>query len=705
MQLTVSEEFVCKYCGRKFVQKIKLDQHTENRVCLKVKKKDILQEEEKAPLSITKNVYFPASMTTVSNIFRFPEDLTKIVGESSELIVAAVLRVSAPLWKWERMNSLSYFFGAHKVLYSVNDHIIYKVIITLLDGTELKIYSDSLAWCPPSFNAGFWCRMAFFGVKQSSRGYKFINSESGGWGILGSTKYKFSAGNVIPQFKSRIDLTNLPEGRVLARKKRDYKPASDKTKLPWLSFTPGRVGLQIEKKEESLNEEQARVFKFLKVRIDAVNCCYDKVDRSKPNFHFINGLPGTGKSYLLDSLYMYSKRQGINCKVVSFTRMVANMYKEGSTIHSYFGIKFNKGKLEKPGTVANPVAGKLYSIVNLRILFIDEICSVRKNLLELIDDCLRRHHATRTPFGGILVIAAGDFNQLPPVVYDDDTVLTEKSTEPANFSMLDIFTSNQVHIYALEKLCRMRKEADQKLLALRASAINSPIVELDPGLVFKDLRDGINFVYGPKVNWPKAFLCNSAIICLTNFSVFNVNVTILSEFFDKDKKSLETSFKKKNISKEENIRGLNRCDFDHLVEGIPLFCTKNTKEGLSNGSFVVFKKFKTGPKGARYATVQELDSNFEGKIFDVPRFKKRYPFDWGFALTVHKSQGRTFDKVCVVLEDIEPFMHGQLTVALTRVRSIDDLRIVKCNNVCKNFIDKTIKETAEKICKFAINKS
>jgi len=82
-----------------------------------------------------------------------------------------------------------------------------------------------------------------------------------------------------------------------------------------------------------------------------------------------------------------------------------------------------------------------------------------------------------------------------------------------------------------------------------------------------------------------------------------------------------------------------------------------------------------------------------------------FNFDWGFTLTVHKAQGRTFDKVCVVfIGEDEAFVHGQLMVALTRVRSIDDLRIIKPSNTCINIRTDLLTKVSESIKDKAANK-
>lgn len=706
IELECVKQLNCKYCGRVFSTNRRFDEHLANKTCLKVKKgkkKKEIEEDEKAPIQISKKIDNPAVFSYTANLFHFPSDLTKIFEEFGEPFVAIVYRMSFPMAKRERECSQHYYFGTHKDVFTVLDRIVYKTIATTIDGIELKMYSDSLAWCPPSMKELVMCKMAFFGVKKSLLGYTFINSATGGWIIYekDTNSPLYYAGNIVRTFDNHTPIRRIKPYKMA--KARDFLFTKPGMQHPWLSFSVARLRI-LDPKELKLNMEQNHVFSLLKARIDATDRPYNEVDMSKANIHFVNGLPGTGKSYLLDALYIYCRTKGINCKVVAFTKMVANMYKEGATIHSYFGINFVKGKEETLGTVANPKHGNLYSIVNLRVLFIDEICCVRKHLLDIIDACLRRHHSSKVHFGGILVITMGDFNQLPPYHYDelDTTVPTPEST---SFSAVDAYLENQVFFYSLESICRKRGNEDPALRSLMLKSINSSRVDFDPAMVFKSINDGINFVYGSPESWPGAFIKNSAVLCLTNFSVFEVNMTILSKWLGYNKKALSVQLKSMKIKKAIPVTtNLNQCYFEYLKEGCPLFCSRNTKEGIVNGAYAIYKRFHEGEKKGHYIVVQELDSRYEGKEYIIPKYEKQYPFDWGFALTVHKSQGRTFDKLCVVLLDEEPFMHGQLTVALTRVRCIDDLRIVKSNCFCKNVIDEKIRITAEDVRKRAINK-
>jgi hypothetical protein len=754
------KKFPCEYCHKDFASKQKVKQHINEMTCLTSKKaprkERNLNEELKgvqesatealatgpndageALLSITAchekgQLSAQEALKMVSAVCRGDEIITfrlnkravrtyeAIVHGTNETfgyvedpaevskgtnLVVPIYMISSVMCRQERMGTGKVKFGTEGSPLPL-DQIVYKTFCTTLDGEEIKIYSNALHFHPPELAENCWCDMAFFNVKRSltsKTSYVSINKD-GGWIIYDECQKPMRAqGNVCilewqpdqQDFVTRVTKSFCAKYATV----KSFKELSTMTTKPWVTFPLyGKSLDQI----SFLNSEQSGVAKYLIKCIDLVNFPYENVDRSKTNFHFINGLPGTGKSFLLNALYFYCKAKGINSKVVAFTKMVANMYAEGSTIHSYFGIPFKRGKVEPANTVGEPTKSNLYSIYNLRVLFIDEICCVRKILIKVIDDCLRKYHNASAKFGGILIISAGDFNQLPPVNtnYEKDEALQEES-----FSSMPVF--NEAKLYVLETPCRVYTSGhpDGGLISLMHSAIYDKVVNFDDEIILDDINKGIEFVYGKPEDWLGSFAKNNAIICLTNSNTFEVNTLILATLRKQPQKTIKslTKLNKEPKNKEDAIKMMNVISPSLLVKGIPLFCNKNTKDGLVNGTRFTYDAMMTGERGGQRLCVSELDSA-KNKSYSVAIGKGNYPFDWGFSITVHKAQGRTFDRVCLVLLEDAPFVHGQLTVALTRVRSMKDLRVVTKSKKCENVVDNAIREVAENIRKQAINK-
>lgn len=750
-------EHACKLCNKKFASKQKLDNHVAKRVCIQPKTTQVASEEDKGAhdpriKSLKYRKPFPKIYSPVV-VEDFPAEQAgpcrSILGKGNTKltydIICAVTDVSSQMYRWERTGSRvlrTAREGCDQVQY-VGDQLVFKTVCNLYykdGGAEIKIYSSSNGWNPPELKAGRWCVMGFFGVKlniSNRTRYLSINKDDGGWvvytrdgfaifangTIKDNTQISKSFESVIADIAEEMDDLNLTYAT-----KGDWQPCQDPFRHPWVSFRIGRVH-DIPNAISLLNSEQKVVSDFLKKEIDAVNMPYSNVNRDGTHFHFINGLPGTGKSFLMEALYFYCRSQGVNCKVVAFTKMVANMYKEGATIHSYFGIKFVPGGDEDESDRAKPKRGNLYSIVNLRVLFIDEICCVRRTILDKIDECLKDNHNKHSPFGGLLIIATGDFNQLPPVTNND---FAKGGGLSHGLGSMAVF--NEAKFYLLSTPRRVRKTPDPVLIKLMEDSISQSEVTIPRRIILNSVYEGITFAIGDRrKKWKKATEKGCAIICFTNRTVFDINETVLRMHegrFDEnsvlDKSEMDDRYygrkaalckedtedvnddeevKEKGMTGRAKTRRVNQVNHRRMWKGMPLMCIRNTKEGLCNGSRVIFQGAVLGPKGGEKMEVKEIDSKSEGRTYYIGSDANGFPFEYGFALTVHKSQGMTFEKVCVILTDA-PFIHGQLTVALTRVRCADDIRVVLPHGTrkCKNFIDDSIRVVAAEVAKKAVNK-
>jgi len=542
-------ENVCKFCRRCFAVHADLKTHLGSQICIKNIEPAPLAEKAKIK-AMPKVVFFSSKASkrelvakSAAIVYKTKRDLLGYVSRKKKPFCAifAVGQISQAMYKRERVGSEPIKYGQFSSLLSL-DKLIYKTVCTSIDSTnEIKILSNEIAWMPPSLAPNRWCMMAFFNLKYTKtvKGqYVSINSKDGGWAIFDEDKnIMFASGRITEckfSFDQGLDWAE-PHGVVYAHKK-DFEIATS-LKCPWLSFAIDRVN-KLPRIIDFLNPEQAKVAKLIRDEIDKTNFPYEEVDRTKPNIHFINGLPGTGKTYLMTALYYYCRSKGINCKIVSFTKMVANMYKEGATIHSYFGIKFCKGYTEKEDTEANPKGGNLYSIANLRVLFIDEICNAREALINMIDKCLKNLHNKKMAFGGILVIGAGDFYQLPPVNIDDDRKLSKKTKIETGFSTIDIFKKGFVNVYLLETPCRIWTFSDKRMVDLINSLKAKDEITIDPSIMLKSISDGVKFIYGSPEDWPHKFINNNMFICLTRTSAFEVNTEILSQWLKEEKKEL-----------------------------------------------------------------------------------------------------------------------------------------------------------------------
>ena len=158
---------------------------------------------------------------------------------------------------------------------------------------------------------------------------------------------------------------------------------------------------------------------------------------------FLTGKAGTGKTTFLKKL----RESNIKRMIVLAPTGVAAINAGGMTIHSFFQLRFGpfipNGKREKEGWFRKE---KLEIIRTLDLLVIDEISMVRADLLDAIDDALRRIRRSHAPFGGVQLLMIGDMEQLPPVVKEDEwSLLSTYYDSPYFFSSLQPYRKKDHH--------------------------------------------------------------------------------------------------------------------------------------------------------------------------------------------------------------------------------------------------------------------
>ncbi len=384
---------------------------------------------------------------------------------------------------------------------------------------------------------------------------------------------------------------------------------------------------------------------------------------------FLTGRAGTGKTTFLHDLKELSPKRMI---VVAPTG-VAAINAGGVTIHSFFQLPFGPrvpGYSEKEDMKSFRFSSQKRNIIkSLDLLVIDEISMVRADLLDSIDERLRRFRRNDRPFGGVQMLMIGDMQQLPPVVKDDEWALLSRHYKtPFFFSSLALQKSNYITI-TLQHVYRQRDRHFIEILnKIRDKQMDREAIDL------------LNKRHKP------------------NFDPDDENYIILTTHNAKAKAINE---KKLNALKEKKQR------FYATVEGhFPeyMFPTEPELE-LKVGAQVMFvkndpdaeKRFFNGKIG----TVTKLSMEtvvvqcpgddesihvaplvWENVKYEIDEQTKeigetvegaftQIPLKLAWAITIHKSQGLTFDKA--IIDSEAAFAHGQVYVALSRCRSLEGL--------------------------------
>ncbi len=404
---------------------------------------------------------------------------------------------------------------------------------------------------------------------------------------------------------------------------------------------------------------------------------------------FVTGRAGTGKSTLLQHFRDSTKKA---LAVIAPTGVAAVNVK-GQTIHSFFNFKIDV----TPDTVKKirPRDKSIYK--KLDAIVVDEISMVRADILDCMDIFLRIHGKNRSlPFGGIQMIFIGDLYQLPPVVkYREKAIFSEYYKSPYFFDSKVFSNGLDMEFIELEKVYRQKDE--RFLNILNAIRNNSASDDDFAAINLKHLPDFED--YG------KFYIC----LTTTNELADSINQKKLSEIKGKEYRysgSIDGNFEAKDLPTAEDIT---------VKVGAQVMLLNNDSSGRwingSIGKVIEIEKIANKPDiiwvelsdGSR---VDVAPYTWEMYEFNYDRSKNtvaseitgaftQYPIKFAWAVTIHKSQGLTFERVVI---DIGrgTFSHGQLYVALSRCTNLDGIILKKPIMKRHIFMDRRIVEFVTK---------
>jgi ATP-dependent exoDNAse (exonuclease V) alpha subunit len=387
----------------------------------------------------------------------------------------------------------------------------------------------------------------------------------------------------------------------------------------------------------------------------------EQLENTKDHF-YITGKAGSGKSTLL--AYFRSVTQK-NTAVLAPTGVAAIRVK-GQTIHSFFGFP--------PKVIQTRHIKKVRQVEllqNLETLIIDEISMVRADVFDAIDYSLRVHRKKLTqPFGGVQVIVFGDLFQLPPVVNMDESSLLERIYPNGQFFFhSNIFQDAQFKTLELQSIYRQTDDHFIYLLnAVRDGSItHSQIDNLNDSLVENfEMDEG------------------KIILTTTNARASGINQNYLKQLSSEEfsyRAQATGQFYKELFPTDEVLK---------LKKGAQVIMIKNDPEKRwVNGSIgtihdIAEKKIKVKINHKIYEVKKEkwdriqysYDDDQQEVLENVTGSFKQYPMRLAWAITIHKSQGQTFEKVIIDMSQ-GSFAPGQLYVALSRCISLEGIELLR----------------------------
>lgn len=391
---------------------------------------------------------------------------------------------------------------------------------------------------------------------------------------------------------------------------------------------------------------------------------YELVANTNTSF-FLTGRAGTGKTTFLHKVQKEVSKQFITLAPTGVAAILAG----GDTIHSFFGLPM---EVCVPGTLGRMGESQIKALLHADTIIIDEVSMVRCDIMDAIDYTMRRVLRNNMPFGGKQMIFMGDLFQLPPVVKKDDRKVLHEIYQTDNFFFQKAFVIKRMRLVTIEfrKVYRQDNEAFLQILEnIRMNRItNEDIMRLNRRVCEPSEKDGMVIT-----------------LASVNKTADNINQHRLDEI-DAEEYTYEgvTSgkFEPNHMPVEPKLR---------LKVGAQVMFTRNDQQ----------RRWVNGTLGKVSALTDDsikvtLDS---GETYEVPlcswesyayeydlkerKTKKelqgtfiQYPLRLAWAITVHKSQGMTFDKMVLDLSR-GMFAEGQLYVALSRVKTLGGLFLTR----------------------------
>lgn len=391
----------------------------------------------------------------------------------------------------------------------------------------------------------------------------------------------------------------------------------------------------------------------------------DLIENTNKNV-FITGRAGTGKSTLLTYFRSQTKKK----VVVLAPTGVAALNVRGQTVHSFFKFKPNITLQNVKRVYKKDDPKNLYA--KLDTIVIDEISMVRSDLLDCVDKFLQLNRGSFQPFGGIQMIFIGDLYQLPPVVTGSEREIFKTHYASQYFFDAKVFEKLQIEFIELEKVYRQKDDAFIELLnAVRNnSATEEHLFQINK-------RHNPDFVADPN-----------------SFTIYLTTTNDLADTINREQLSL---LKQREFTYHGNITGSFErnslpTDIELLVKvGSQVMMLNNDSRGRwVNGTIgkivdiekdededVLLVQMNDGQTREVTPFTWELfrfsfDQNKNSLVSETVGTFTQYPMRLAWAVTIHKSQGKTFDNVII---DIGrgTFVHGQLYVALSRCTSFEGI--------------------------------
>jgi ATP-dependent DNA helicase PIF1 len=384
---------------------------------------------------------------------------------------------------------------------------------------------------------------------------------------------------------------------------------------------------------------------------------------------FITGRAGTGKSTLLNYFRNTTRKK----VAVLAPTGVAALNVKGQTIHSFF--RFKPGIT--PDRVKKLRVNNSESIYRkLDAIVIDEVSMVRADLLDCVDQFLRLNGPEADkPFGGIQMAFIGDLYQLPPVVTVEEKEVFQSLYETPYFYGARVFESFEMEFVELEKIYRQH---DEQFITLLNAIRNNSVTEEGLELLNKEYQPEFEpppddfYVYLTTTN-RLAEEINGKRLAGLKGRLYTFTGSIEGDF---GQEYLPTAIELQ-VKVGAQVMMLNNDTEGRWVNGSIGKITDITQNG--KGNYIIIAELADGEEVEITPFTWEIFRFFVeagGLQSEVIGKFTQYPLMLAWAVTIHKGQGKTFDRVIIDIGK-GTFAHGQMYVALSRCTTLGGIVLKK----------------------------
>lgn len=388
---------------------------------------------------------------------------------------------------------------------------------------------------------------------------------------------------------------------------------------------------------------------------------YELIANTNSSF-FLTGRAGTGKTTFLRNVQKTVGKQFITLAPTGVAAILAG----GDTIHSFFGLPLD---VCTPGTMGKMNEARILTLIHTDTIIIDEVSMVRCDVIDAIDYTMRKTLRSSLPFGGKQMVFVGDMFQLPPVSkqgVEQELMNDLYHTEDFFFYKADVFRRMRLVKIEFQKVYRQEDEGFLRILeSIRLNKTTPEILmRLNERVCQPTKEDGTVIT-----------------LASLNRTADTINQQRLSEIDSEEytyEGTVQGKFEEKRFPVDKTLK---------LKLGAQVMFTRNDpNRRWANGTIGTVSKLAKDEihvkveSGNTYTvpccTWESYSYEYDKEERKMKKEKigafTQYPLRLAWAITVHKSQGMTFDKLYLDLSR-GMFAAGQLYVALSRVRSLGGL--------------------------------